>query len=405
MAEHKDREQFINLRKCELIAMLCADDLPVVERDLFRQFCRMVTALCHFEYLDRLEKLKEFYAPFDPDAGSEVLQAPDPDECHRQVEDVFVEFVRLMERANFKRLSHEEIVEAMNSGASAWGINMDVDFNVFEHLEVFARGDTTGKRWRRRWRKWWWRLEECEVPLYQRLVLILKLRPHKRLDSDIDTRHIYLKLFKDIPKVDLEMLLPGARVQMPGLQRLKLGSSMLGSVAFVIWKVALQIETLASAILHRNLMVFWAPLSLVLGYGYKQYAGFQSTKQSYSLKLTQSLYYLNLDNNAGVITHLLDAAEEQECRETILAYYFLWRRAGEEGWTSAKLDDAIEHYLEEKTDLKVDFEIDDALAKLERWKLLEKSDDCYRVPSLDLALERMDYIWDNYFKYNEPQRA
>ena len=64
------------------------------------------------------------------------------------------------------------------------------------------------------------------------------------------------------------------------------------------------------------------------GYGYKQYAGYQITKQTYSKMLTESLYYQNLDNNAGVFHRLLDAAEEQECREAVLAYFFLWRFAG-----------------------------------------------------------------------------
>ena len=36
-----------------------------------------------------------------------------------------------------------------------------------------------------------------------RLVMILKLRKHKRLPPSIDTEKVYLKVFKDIPKLDL----------------------------------------------------------------------------------------------------------------------------------------------------------------------------------------------------------
>src|SRR6266436_4865879 len=118
--------------------------------------------------------------------------------------------------------------------------------------------------------------------------------------------------------------------------------------------------------------------------------------------LTESLYYQNLDNNAGVMTRLLDEAEEQECREAILAYYCLWKFAPPQGWTAEQLDDYVELYLEGAAKLKVDFEIGDALAKLERLKLVQKHGSMYRAVPLDKALAMLDWTWDNYFKYNNP---
>src|SRR5439155_6695808 len=127
--------------------------------------------------------------------------------------------------ANFKHLSREDIRAALE-GASDWGIDMDVYFDVFERLEVFARGDVVGRRTRRRWQNLW-RLEEIKVPTYQRLVLILKLKKHKRLGRLADTERVYLKAFKDIPKLDLEMLLPGARVHMTKWDRGKISLPLL----------------------------------------------------------------------------------------------------------------------------------------------------------------------------------
>jgi hypothetical protein len=54
----------------------------------------------------------------------------------------------------------------------------------------------------------------------------------------------------------------------------------------------------------------------------------------------------NRDNNAGVLYHLLNEAEEQESREAALAYYYLWRFPRPEGWSTANLDDHIEMELE-----------------------------------------------------------
>src|SRR6185436_10749928 len=69
-------------------------------------------------------------------------------------------------------------------------------------------------------------------------------------------------------------------------------------------------------------------LGVTCGYGIRSFYGYLQTKQKYQLNLTESLYYQNLDNNAGVLSRLLDEAEEQENREAILAYFFLWQARG-----------------------------------------------------------------------------
>ncbi len=138
------------------------------------------------------------------------------------------------------------------------------------------------------------------------------------------------------------------------------------------------------------------------GYGYKSYHSYQVKKQDYSLRLTKSLYFKSLDNNTGVLMRLLDEAEEQECRETFLAYFFLWKYAPPEGWRAEQLDDYVELYLEGNANLKVDFEIGDALAKLERLKIVRKVGDAYHAQPLDKTLEMLDWTWDNYFKFNNP---
>lgn len=396
MAQHAVRESSLRIRARALLDLLFKD-LADEDRDSLRQLCRLLSAIFHFEYHDRLAELKAAYEPFDPDPDAEGR--PGPDAEPPVLDELFARFIQLMERANFKRLSRDQIQEAVHGGASDWGVNMEVDFDAFDRLEVFACGDTLGKRYRRRLRNWW-RVEEVAVPIYQRLVLILKLKKHERLDPAVDTQHVYVKLFKDIPKIDLEMLLPGTRLSMPVVERLKLGGSLMSSIGFVLWKIAAEAQHLLGAVLQHRPLVFWGPISLMLGYGYKQYQGFQTTKQSYSLMLTQSLYYQNLDNNIGVFTRLLDVAEAQECHEAILAYFFLWRHAGEHGWTRAALDDAIEAFLEGSAGMKVDFEIDDAMSKLERLGLVHKTGDRYRAVSVVSALERLDEIWDNYFKYH-----
>jgi hypothetical protein len=397
MAEFQDREHFIPIRPADVVDLLCTDPgLTDTDRESLRQLGRLLAAVFHYEYHGHLEKLKNAYAPFDPDADTRTLTPLSPEEKQKRLDGLFEDFIWLLERANFKRLSREEIAAA-TKGASDWGLNMDVNFDVFERLEVFVRGDIVGTRTRQRWQNRY-RPESVSVPVYQRLVLILKQQPHKRLGPNPDTESVFLKVFKDIPKLDLEMLLPGTKVVMPLTQRLKLGGSLASTMGYVGYK--LEISKLIAGVLTGNVFTFWGPLSLILGYGYRQYAGYQTMRQSYSLKLAQSLYYQNLDNNAGVLFRLLNEAEEQEFREAVLAYFFLWRLAGEAGWTKPELDDHVEHFLEERAKVKVDFEIGDAMAKLERLGLTQHEGEHYRAVPVLQALETLDRTWDNYFLYH-----
>jgi len=317
---------------------------------------------------------------------------------------LFDDFIHLMERANFKRLSWDDVQAAMDGGASDWGINMYVDKTAFERIEVFARGDGMSTRIKRG-KLFFWKKEEKKVETYQRLVLMMKLRQHKRLGPNIDTGKVFLKLFKDIPKLDLEMVLPGARVQMPRAQKGKLGASLLGTIGYGIYKVWFDLYQATMAALEGALSfaghAALGPIALLGGYGYKQYAGYQITKQTYSKMLTESLYFQTLDNNSGVLTRLLDEAEEQECREAILAWFCLWRYAPTEGWTDEMLDDYVEMYLEQHANLEVDFEIGDALEKVERLGIVQKTGDRWKAVPLASALEKLDYRWDNYFQYNK----
>jgi hypothetical protein len=412
MPELRDREHFIPLRKQELLDMLCSHPgLRREEADEFRQFARLLGATYHFQYQQRLEEIKTAYAPFDPDADTRPLVRLTADERQQRLNRLFSDFAWLMDRANFKHLCRGDL-EPYHRTASDWGVRMDVDYSCFERLAIFARGDVEQKRTRRRWQNFF-RLESTMVPVFQRLVLILKLRPHKRLSQSADTESVYIKIFKDIPKLDLNMLLPGARVMMSPLDRGQISLPLVTGFGMLLSRPLL-------AILHVLLpfvalgrwageefirsggsptWAFWGLATGSLGYGYRSYYGYRQTRQRYRLTLTESLYFQNLDNNGGVLVRLLDEAEEQECREALLAYFFLWRHAGERGWTSGELDSAVEGYLEKTCGVKVDFEIADAIAKLEKLQIVEKLADRFSARPLPVALRVLDRAWDDYFKY------
>jgi hypothetical protein len=404
MAEYKDREHYIPLRKSDLIDMLCRDlgaNREAVQN--FRQLAVLISATFHYEYYKLLEELKDEYAPFDPDSVTSPVVPLSAEQKAKNLGELFDRLVLLMERANFNRLGREDVEKAMNE-VSDWGVNMSVDMSIFDRIEIYARGDTTGTRTTRRWPRIWQK-NEVKFPVFRRLVLFVKLKPSRRIPPEIDTDDVFLKGFKEIPKADLEMFLPGSRLQMPGFQRLKLGGSVVGGGAGVGYTMFQQFMETGLATVTSFPQILMGLALAVFGYGYKQYYGYQSTRNIFNLRLTQSLYYQTIGNNLGVLFHLLDEAEEQECREALLAYYYLWRFAGDAGWKAAALDDYIEMDLERLAKLKVDFEIGDALAKLERLQMVTKNGDRYAAVPIDKALESLDYAWDNYFKYNNEAQA
>ena len=69
-----DREHFIPLRRDELVELLCSDPtLTPGDGEQFRQFCRLLAAIYHFEFNQRLDELKTAYTPFDPDCDTKSL--------------------------------------------------------------------------------------------------------------------------------------------------------------------------------------------------------------------------------------------------------------------------------------------------------------------------------------------
>ncbi len=406
-----EREHFIPIRVADLVEFLCTEagpsnDRPLSadEQALFRKFTRSVSLHVHAVYQAELRQLKDSYASFDPDADPKPLRPLTSAERGKEITRLFDTFVHLMKRANYVHMTRPEVEQVMQ-GASDWGVDMHVEWEAFERIEVFYRGKSLSRRYRRPWQKLF-RREEVAVPTFQRVAIILKQQPHPRLGEEADTASVFLKLFKDIPQMDIEMLLPGTRIKMPGLERLKLGGSLFSTIGYVVWRLAsLSLATVTGALTSLSLgslLILYSPIALILGYGYKTWYSFQVSKQTYSLQLTQSLYYQNLDNNGGVLYRLLDDAEEQEVREMMLSYFFLWRYAGDRGWTPEELDTYIEMEMERRLQLAVDFEIDDALQKLERAQIVEVSGCRYRAFPMQAALERLDSVWERYARNDMP---
>jgi hypothetical protein len=218
-----------------------------------------------------------------------------------------------------------------------------------------------------------------------------------------------IKLFQDVPKADLEMLFPNSEVRMKTIDKL-----IIGIPAVVSGIVVITTKLGASILLIASVISFWLGLSkqevriepqhlIALGLGlatlglflFKQVNKFKNRKIKFMKALSDNLYFKNLDNNTGVFHHLIDAAEEEEFKEAILAYYFLL--VENRDLTKTELDDTVERWFESEHNCSINFEIEDALYKLERWEIIHLDKNIIRRKSLNDALQQLDKIWDNIF--------
>ena len=85
----------------------------------------------------------------------------------------------------------------------------------------------------------------------------------------------------------------------------------------------------------------------------------------------------------------------------------MWEEVGFAGknreglpFTLEELDDRIEEWMSGKYGISMDFEVKDAVSKLEEKGLLEQKDGRYSVPLIGRSLEALDKMWDDFFPYS-----
>jgi len=398
--------RFIPFRKRDVVEMCLQDAKLKGQETDFRQLYYMLSSIFHFEFHQIIESLKDSYAPVDPDTDTRAVESTQSLSVHN-----FVGLLSgLLEKANYEQITEDELNQALLE-ASLFKIRLHVDFDDFSEVLLFCRGVSQ-------------RVETLSSLFglikkticftnYDRVVLYIRFR------DDYDGAHAglptckpgatLLKLFQNVPKADLEMLFPNTSVRMRLMDKL-----LIGVPAVVSGGIVLTTKLGASLVLLGSLLGFWLGLSsepvelnktgiMILlagvaalgGYLLKQFNNFKNRKLRFMQALTQNLYFKNLDNNAGVFHRLANDAEEEECKEAVLAYYFLL--TSETTMTRAELDRAIEHWLHEKWQCSADFEIDDALNKLLALGLVSESDEKLSVVSIQKGIKVLDARWDDYF--------
>jgi hypothetical protein len=382
------RERALPVRQGDLTRLLLAEaGLSDEERDGLARLGSLLGANFHSEFYGRLLELKELYAPLDPDSDYVTLRDHTLPLADNSDERFLVPFEATLLRANYRRLDLKVIEDAV-SAPNELGLTYTPDFKLFEHLVVYVRGYTKVMR-ECRSVKTRFKRRRVALDAYQRLILCLKFKPGFKLGSIVRTDVVYLRMFKDVPHVDMEMHLPeqGTRVRMRWIDKAQIASPLVLTLATKIITTAMAFAISPAALLTLAI----APVTA----GLNSFFGFHRAKKKHLYEMIHRLYYLSLANNASVLTRIIDSAEDEEYKEAMLAYFILWRgKTDAEPWSVERLDSEIETYLKEKTGVEIDFEVSDALIKLFRLGLAYVDSRQHLVAApLDQAIQALARHW------------
>lgn len=410
-------EHFIPLSRAD-VRELALQQAPPAEAQDLRELAEVLDGLLHVESHAQLERLKQLYAPLDPD--SDLRRPPGaPAPAADAAQQLRAALAQTLQRANYVELSGQELAAALDQD-SPFQLRVHVELADFAELLVFTRGR---RRERVRVKRMLRRAVEQEMELFERVVVMARVKaehelpPERREGLLLGPGRLLVKLFRNVPVADLEMVLPNVEVRMRRRDRVLLGvPAVVGGVVLLVTKLS------ASLLLTGALIAWWLGLraekveigaaqvlALVValatlgGFVLRQMSAFKNRRIRFMQALTDSLYFRSLDHGAGVFHRLVDEAEEQDGKEALLACVALRARPG---LTEKELDAHVEGWLAAWCGTRIDFECDDALAKLERLGLLRRDGERLSVVTPKEGKVILDRRWDDWFSYaNEAARG
>ena len=447
MAIYQDREAFIPYRRQEIIELCLRDGkLSPQQAQKFRDFCQILAAYYHFKFHHLLENLKSNFTAFNPDADLKTNFPADLTQKDQMEAELIADFKQLLERANYLPVSQQSLERAFKK-RTLIKLDTQVDFNDFDWMICYCRGDiyqmTLVKKW------FWLKKIPKTIDIFERVALLIKYKDKdyfaKQKDNNLtfNPGKAYIYLYKNIPKFDINFIFPNVKIKMTWRDRIILIIAAIGAAIPMFLKVLPRLLLIIGIILFitmgkvpveplkvrqedvENMMpILVTSLSLLVtfgGFAVRQYISYKNKQIKFQKDVTETLFFRKLAVNLGVFQSLIDAAEEEECKEVILVYYHLI--TSESRLKPEKLDNKIEAWMDTNFGTKIDFDIQNTLKSLTKIKgkimrgedgknrEIEKSLLTYdsqgncQVLSLDEAKQVIDYVWDNVFSYANGQRT
>lgn len=406
------RENYIPFNKEFLLEQQIAS-FPEDKKKIsnFKKLFDIIEHYYHYEAFNLNRSLKQNYALFDPDLSEKERRNFIGKSDFSAFKNTLL---TVLKNGNYHLIDQETLDKSFKN-SDLIGLNLSIDFNAFRDYEFYVRGHHKAKEKVRNYFFW---KKEVEIEYYERVMIYLNYNEADYLSNKkvklgkmpIDPGTIALKIFKRVPKNDIETLFPNAIPKMSLKDKLLLwvpgvfgGISLLTAQVipalinmYEAYQTGEAIDLLNSKTsLNQGLIA----LGILAAYCFRQYNNFINKKIRYSKMLSDSLYFKNLGNNSGAFYSLLNSSEEEILKETILAYSFLHKSP--HFLTALELDNQIESWFRNNLNTSLDFDVTDALSKLKNIGLGIEKEGKWEVIPVEKAIIRIDELWDGVFDYNQ----
>src|SRR6478736_4621540 len=239
LAESERRDQFIPVRKEDLFSALIkqGDLADTPERELFWRFARTLRTICHYEYSETLDRLRDDYYYFSPEVAG--LAAADRAKSDIAYDDLIRSLDRVLKDANFEELPHEDVADAHRRRTVP--VQVKAKHDDFREVRFYRRGRhvedaTQGLGWRAR---------TVKIEVFDDLILLVAMKTQAEIKSRRELRtlkrrrivpgSVLLKYFRNIACGDLYALFPNARVVMSNFDKAFLGvPAIVGGIPILL---------------------------------------------------------------------------------------------------------------------------------------------------------------------------
>jgi len=409
-----ERDRFIPVRKADILdALIAHGRLRDGAAESFRLLARLLGAIYHYEYFDRLETLRNDYFYFNPDLPHDM--AVDPAVLAGAHDEMVETLVGVLQKADFVEVSSDDVARSHREHP-VLRVEVEIPTDDYREVRFFRRGHHRATVETTRW--FGLRKREVEIDVYDHLVLMVMVKPQGEINSKRLRRHlaksrlrpgtILIKYFRDVARSDLGMLFPDVRVVLSLFDKLSLGLPGIAggiplllkllpavSVLFVVIAAYLGISGTVHEDEAKEALAAVSAVVALGGYLMRQWLKYRHQSLKYQKEVSDNVYFRNINNNAGALDYLVGSAEEQECKEAFLAYYFL--ATAQVPLTQDALESEVEDWLKERFGVAAEFEVTGALAKLERLTLLHRDGDTLAVLPIADALKVLDRRWAGFF--------
>jgi hypothetical protein len=405
---------YIAVRKAELANAIRAEGglSPEAAASLSDVF-RLLGAVLHYEAHERLETLKTLYDPLDPDAS-----AARRDTAAGAFDSFELALVGELDRANFQEINHDT-VETKDATRLLTGLKIKASEGGIRRIRFFARGERPQIIERKTW--FGLKRESVEAQVFNDVIVLVGFKGAAEIEKDdraafarmrrgVRPGAVLVKHFRNVASAELVTLHPGAQPSMQTRDQVFLAvPALAGGIPVLInmWPALLVLAALVATYFGADRVIEDRDLSnavkalgglvAVGAFVMRQRLKYEAQNLKYQKQLSETVYFRNLANNAGVLDLLVGAGEEQDVKEAFLAYSILLRSSTP--MQKGELDMAAEDFLRRMLKTEINFEIGDALGKLERLGLVTREGEAYSAVGATQALAQLDAAWDAYFKF------